>query len=129
MAVEGEWAWPRCIGCGKRIDKKRPRDFRYGMDVCCAHCINKLWGYYAESRDTHRIAANLSQLKWRLESFQKSELHDEPVAEKLWQELGKEFALWWARLREHYQMPEFPAGLELFLVEIHNIRNVQGARS
>ncbi len=118
----------RCIGCGKKIEKKRPRDFRYGMDVCCAHCINQLWGYHAGNRDPHKIAGSLSQLKWRLEGLQKAEIHGEPTAEKQWQELAKEFALWWARLRDHFQMPPFPAGLELFLVEILNVRDQSGRR-
>lgn len=119
MAVEGEWAWPRCIGCGKDLKKKRPRDFRYGMDVCCANCINRV----GNRHDSYQLAWDVRQCEYSLQAMKRAEDHDNPVAQREWQALAERYARAWARLRDFYQMPPFPAGLELFMVEIHNDRS------
>ena len=117
MAVEGEWAWPNCIGCGKRLDKKRPRDFRYGMDVCCASCMKRVM-----SSEGYRIAWAISSAAQEERWLRKRENHGEWVSGIVWHKLAKDYALAWAELRRHFDMPWLPAGLELFLVEIHNVR-------
>lgn len=121
MAVEGEWAWPRCIGCARELKKKRPRDHRYGMDVFCKSCMNRLSGGV-----DYKIAWPLRNAHYTLQEFQKAEAHGDSIPEVRWQKLATDYALAWSRLRDHCLMPEFPAGLELFLVEIHNIRLTGG---
>lgn len=116
MAVEGEWAWPRCIGCGKKVAKKKPKDIRYGMDVCCANCIQKLFN------QDYRVAWPVRSAAETLKRYTDQEARGLNISEDYWQKLAKDFALAWAKLRDHYQMPEFPAGLELFIVEILNDR-------
>lgn len=123
MAVEGEWAWPRCIGCGKDMPRRRPKDYRYGMDVCCAKCMESLWRGDAG----YLIYWAVRNAQYTLDHYKKSEDRDEPIPPREWADLAKKYALAWARLRDHFQKPPFPAGLELFMVEIHNVRNLHNS--
>lgn len=120
MAVDGEWAWPRCIGCGKDLKKKRPRDFRYGMDVCCANCINTLGRDMKNASIAWRVRSAAGTLK----HYQKSEARGDVIYERSWHALAKDYALAWAHLRNYCLMPPLPAGLELFMIEIHNVRGL-----
>lgn len=90
--------------------KRKPK-YRYGVDVVCDRCFNGLmpsvkYGWLACARDFRHYKKN-----------------EEDVPESSWRWHGIESAKAWAKVRDACECPPFPAGLELFLIEILNDRS------